>query len=88
MKLKRIIPIFIITAAAVGTATGAFALDKLPFDLSAFTREKGFSYERTDIDYSLFPDHTDRAYIEINNNVPELDKKDGAKEKRRCLRPL
>lgn len=80
MKLKRIIPVLIIISAAIGTATGAFALDKLPIDLSAFTKTGGSDYERTNIDYSLFPDYTGEAFIEINENIPALDKNDGAKE--------
>lgn len=80
MKLKRIIPVFLIIAAAVGTATGALAIDRFPVDLSGLNRNSGFPHERTTIDYSRFPDYYGQDHIEINDNIPELKKEDGTKE--------
>ena len=80
MKKFRMWPLTIIIIAAVGTATGALTIDKLPIDLSAFTIKSGVSYKRTPVDYSIFPDYSNEAYIEINDNIPELDKDDGARD--------
>lgn len=80
MKLKKILPAFLITAAVVGTATGALAIDRFPVNLKAFTKNTVISHERTEIDYSRFPDYDGQTFIYINDDVPELDKEDGSKE--------
>lgn len=80
MRLRRIVPAFLIIAAVVGTATGALAINRFPVNLKAFTKNAGISHERTKIDYSRFPDYDGQAFIYINDDVPELDKEDGSKE--------
>ena len=80
MRLKKIVPAFLIIAAVVGTATGALSIDRFPVNLKSFTKKIGISHVHTEIDYSRFPDYNGQAFIYINDNVPELDKADGAKD--------
>lgn len=87
MRAKRLVPTVIILISAVATATGVFAMDGCSFqfnipekDDSQNMADPQSGYRRTRVDHDRFPDYTGEAYVEINDNIPELDLSDGKDE--------